>query len=95
MKSLTFSFSGTLEIGDAVIEVQPGEYRAVLEEFDNGQARVAYVERDETRPGKPPIWLRCQMIDEVKTAIDNYIEDQIAEEQRLLALSVDAEGWRT
>lgn len=89
MKQISFELSSLLTIGDCEIEVAPERYRAVYEEFPNGQVGLAYCEINQARHGKPDNWQRCQMQENVKLEITRWLEDDIAAEQRRMVESFD------
>lgn len=89
MKQVSFELSSLLTIGDCEIEVAPERYRAVYEEFPNGQVAIAHIEINQARHGKPDNWQRCQMQENVKLEITRWLEDDIAAEQRRMVESFD------
>lgn len=73
------------------VEIGPHQYRARFAQDHRGNVRWISAERNETRPGKPEIWLPERLSNDVYRALEEQIGHEDAEEQRRIVEMYDAE----
>lgn len=88
MKTIKFSFGGNLVMQtdeglEREVEIGPFQYRARFTKDHRGNVNRLVIERNETRPGKPEIWmLDSKLPGAVYDALVEQIEHEDAQEQR-------------
>jgi len=86
MKTINFTYGGNLCIEtnegfEREVEIGPHQYRCRYLQDHRGNIENMFIERNETRPGKPEIWLFEELPNEVTSALVEQIEHEDAQEQ--------------
>lgn len=97
MKTIKFSYGANLCIEtnegfEREVEIGPHQYRCRYLQDHRGNVSNMFMERNETRPGNPELWmLDPRLPDEVYSAILEQIEHEDAQEQRRIVAMYDEE----
>lgn len=85
MKSIDLTYGGTVTITkpfDAEGEVGPYGYRVFYDETPHGRPDIKCVRRDETRPGKPELWMECKLDAPFYAEVERLLQERIDAEHQ-------------
>lgn len=97
MKSIDLTYGGNVTITkpfDAEGEVGPYGYRVFYDETPAGRAFIMDVKRDETRPGKPELWMECRMDAPFYVEVERLLQAQIDAEHQAMVHAFDEDERR-
>lgn len=92
MKYIELTYGGNVTFTkpfDAEGETGPDAYRVGYHETCNGVAIIDTVERDETRPGRPQLWMECRMHAPFYAEVERLITAQIDREHQAMVNAFD------